>query len=153
MHSWHHQNDLVLLWHTITRLNFLLLIISSEKHLKNSIVYNSPKLVVKFWLCFWRHFSQYRPKYTFCCYSNRSCCSCFSMMSCCSMQCCSMMMHCCWSCRFWSCGSLCQYFPYSICCCLCRFIIFIASSCTIYLKDCDTTPPLSIPLNVLTNLL
>ena len=148
LHSRHNQNDLVLLWHTITRLNFLLLIISSEKHLKNSIVYNSPKLVVKFWLCFWRHFSQYCQKYTLCCCSKRSCCSCCSMMCCCSM-----MMCCCLSWTFWYCGSSCWSFYSSIWFCIYCSIICIDYSCTIYLKDCDTTPPLSIPLNVLTNLL
>ena len=134
LYSRHNQNYVGLLWKTITHLNFNILMISSERHLKNSIVYNSPKLVVKCWLYFRRHFSQYRPKYTLCYCSKRSCCLCCSMMRCCSMRCCSMIMCCCWSCRFWSCGISCWSFSYSICCCLCRSIVCIASLCTIYLK-------------------
>ena len=152
LHYRNNQNDVGFLWQTITRLNFLLLMISSERHLKNSIVYNLPKLVVKFWLCFLRHFSQYHPKYTIYCCSERSCCSCCSIMRCCSMQCFSMIMCCCWYCIFLSCVSSCWSFSSSICCCLCHYIIYIASSCTISLKDFYMTPPFSIPLNVLTNL-
>ena len=152
LHYRHNQNDMGLLYQTITGLKSIILMISSVRHLNNSIVYNSKKLVVKCWLCFRRQFSQYHPKYTLCCCSKRSCWYCCSMMRCFSMQCFSMMMRCFWSCRFWSCDSSCWYFSSSICRCLYRSIICIASLCTISLKDCDTTPPLSITLTVLTNL-